>query len=470
MHTMAIHSKHPVSAPPAPPVREKTAHLLLRGWCAAVLLFAIGGTTWVNAFGEMLTGVVTVATGVVSAVLWVVLRPPAPYRRLPWYALAYVAWAALSILWSAWPATSALTWLLLAITTFQGLFIAACLSWRDIVRALASALKWILALSLIFELWVSIFLQGPLLPGWQLPAPGVDYDPIVYWSRDNLFDVDGRIQGLFGNANLLASVCALAIIVFAVRLAAGAPRRGWLIAWIVLAAFLLVHAGSATALVSLVAVAVALATVLLMRTAKRPGERTRYYVLYAVVGLGGGAAVWFGRDLLFGALGRGSDLTGREAIWSQVLERASQHPIVGWGFATPWLTSEPLFDRWIVDHGESVMQAHSMWLDAYLQLGVVGVVLLAVVYLALVWRAWFFAIDRPRYDLRPDRPYSALSLLPTLVAALLLVQGVSESNPLLAWGWLLVILFGFKMKLAPIVGVGPAEPETSPAPAGLRRR
>lgn len=464
MHTMAIRSKHPVSAPPAAPEREKTTHLLLRGWCVVVLLLAIGGAAWVNALGEVATGVVVVGSGMLSAVLWALIRPPVQVRRLPWLALAYVVWAATSLLWSAWPATSALTLLLLAITTFQGMFVAAVLSWRDVVRTLASALKWALGLSILFELGVSVFVQAPLLPGWQLKQPGAEYDPIVFWSRDNLFD-GGRIQGVFGNANLLAAVAVLAIVVFAVRWAAGAPRRGWLVAWTVLAAFLLVRADSATAYLSAAAVVVVLGTVLLMRTARRPGERTRYYVLYLAVAVGGGAIVWFGRDLVFGLLGRGADLTGREDIWAQVWERASQHPVVGWGFATPWLPWDPSFDGWIVDHGETVMQAHSMWLDAFLQLGGVGVVLLALAYLAFVWRAWFFAVDRPRYDLEADRPYSHLTLLPTLVATLLLVQGVSESNPLLGWGWMLVVAFAYKIKQAPLVGVGPAEqgpPETMP--------
>ena len=140
-----------------------------------------------------------------------------------------------------------------------------------------------------------------------------------------------------------------------------------------------------------------------------------------------------------------------------MLARADQHPLVGWGFSTPWIASEPLIDGWIVDHGQTVVQAHSMWLDVYLQLGGVGVVLLALVFLAYVWRSWFFAVDRPRWDLRADRPYSPLTLLPTLIGGLLVVQGLTESAPLLLWGWMFVVLFGSKIKQSPLVGVGPAE-------------
>ncbi|MBQ9916635.1 MAG: O-antigen ligase family protein [Microbacterium sp.] len=451
---MAMHTSHPVSALPTAPPRETTGHLLLRAWCVFVLFLALGGVGVINAVGPTVAGVVVVASALVSAVVWIVVRPPIAVRRLPFLAFGYVAWAGLSILWSAWPAASVLTWLLLAVTTFQGLFVGAVLTWRDVVGAVASAAKWVVGLSLLFELAVSIFVQGPILPGFV--RPGGRMDPIVYWSRDNLFD-GGRIQGIFGNANLLGAAMLLAIIVFAIRYAARAPRRSLLWGWIAIAAFLLVRAGSATTVVAAAFVVLVLATVLVMRTARRPGERTRWYVLYALVGVGGGAALWFGRDSVFGALGRDADLTGREGIWADVLARADQHPFLGWGFSTPWISSEPLIDGWIVDHGQTVVQAHSMWLDAYFQLGGVGVVLLALVFLAYVWRSWFFAIDRPRWDLRADRPYSPLTLLPTLVGALLVVQGLTESTPLLLWGWMLVVLFGSKIKQSPLLGVGPAE-------------
>jgi len=104
-----------------------------------------------------------------------------------------------------------------------------------------------------------------------------------------------------------------------------------------------------------------------------------------------------------------------------------------------------------------VMQAHNMWLDVALQLGGVGVLLIALALLAFVWRSWFFAVDRPRWDLVADRPYTALTLLPSLVATVLLVQGIAESAPLLNWGWLLIVMFAFKIKQAPLVGRGPSE-------------
>lgn len=450
---MAVYSKHPASAPPAPPVREKTGHLMLRGWCIFVMFTALSGTAWVHAFGELTAAVVTIGGGILSVVLWIVIRPPVQWRRLPWFVVAFVALATLSLLWSAWPQTTALTLLLLWITTIQALFIGSVLTWRELVRAAASALKWVIALSILFELGVSLFVQAPILPGFEV---GAAEDPIEYWSRDNLFD-GGRLQGIMGNANLLGPVALLAIIVFGIRIALRAPRRGLLWVWIALSAYLFVRASSATAYVAAAGVVVVLATVLLMRTARRPHERTKYYVGYALVGLGGLAALYFLRDTIFSALGRSADLTGREDIWDKVLARAAERPWFGWGYATPWAPWDPAFDGWIIDHGQTVLQAHNMWVDIRMQLGIVGVVITAMVYLAFVWRSWFFAVDRPRWDLRDDRPYSPITLLPTLVGAIVLVQGLAESSPLMLWGWMFVVMLGAKIKQSPHVGVGPAE-------------
>lgn len=426
---------------------------MLRGWCIFVMFMALSGTAWVHAFGELSAAVITIAGGLLSVALWIVIRPPVAWRRLPWFVVAFVALATLSLLWSAWPQTTALTLLLLWITTTQALFIGNVLTWRELVRAAASALKWVLALSILFELWVAVFVQAPVLPGFEVATAA---DPIEYWSRNNLFE-GGRLQGIMGNANLLGPVALLAIIVFGIRIALRAPRRGLLWAWIGLSAYLFYRASSATAYVAAAAVVVVLATVLLMRRARRPHERTKYYVAYAVVGLGGLAALYFLRDSIFAALGRSADLTGREDIWDAVLERAGERPWLGWGYATPWAPWDPAFDGWIIDHGQTVLQAHNMWVDIRMQLGIVGVVVTAFVYLAFVWRSWFFAVDRPRWDLRDDRPYSPITLLPTLIGAIVLVQGLAESSPLLLWGWMFVVMLGAKIKQSPHVGVGPAE-------------
>jgi len=453
---MAMHTNHPVSAPPAAPVRETTGHLLLRAWCVFLVTVALVGEGLVRAVGAPITGAIVVVSTVVSLAIWASVRPPLLVSRLPWLAFAFVGWAVLSLAWSAWPAASVVTLSLLLSTTFHGLFVGTVLAWRDVVRVVASAAKWAVAISLLFELVVAVAVRHPVTSG------------DVVWSSGHLFD-GGPLQGIAGDPDQLAAVMLVALIAFGVRYAARAPRRGLLLAWMVVAGFLFVRSESATGVVSALFVALVLGTVLVMRTARRPGERTRWYVLYAVVGLGGAALLWLWREPVSIALGRAADLAGRERVWSAVLTRADQHPFVGWGFSSPWLAGAPLVDGAMTDGGVAIAQAHNVWLDAFLQLGAVGVVLLALVFFAYLWRSWFFAVDRPRWDLRSDRPYSPLTLVPTLIGALLVVQGVVDSGPLVAWGWLFVVLFGAKIKQAPLVGVGPAEQSLSIERGELQR-
>ena len=141
----------------------------------------------------------------------------------------------------------------------------------------------------------------------------------------------------------------------------------------------------------------------------------------------------------------------------QVAGPAAERPGAGRGYSKPWVPWEARIDGWIIDHDQTVMQAHSMWVDVFFQLGVIGLLLIGLASFAFVWRSWFFAVDRPRWDLRADRPYSALSLLPTLTGAVLLVQGFSDSNPLMLWGWMFVVMFAFKIKQSPHIGEGPIE-------------
>ncbi|MGM7697369.1 O-antigen ligase family protein [Microbacterium sp. A84] len=458
---MAQYTKHPVAAPPTAPERESTGHLLLRGYAIVVFFVAFAHTAIYNLVGQFGAGIVMILLTLAALAIGVPMlaraQPhPFPWRRLPWSALGYVCFAILSVAWSQWRGPTILTWLLLAAVTVNALLIAHAFSWHEIVRALASAFKWILGLSLALELWVSLALRGPLLPNFATLPTG-DLDPHWYWVRDNLLD-GGRIQGIVGNSNVLAIICLFAIVTFGVQWALHARWHTTLALWMLLAAFLMLRASSATTYVCAIAAAVVLAVALLIRRTRTPGARTRIYVTCgASVAVVVAAVIVFHKPL-FEALGRSADLTGRtDVIWTKVLERAATHPVFGNGFSSPWIPTDPSFDGWITDHGITVFHAHNMWLDVLMQLGVVGVLLMAAAYFGLLWRAWFFAADRPRWDLRADRPYSPLTLLPLLFTVILLVQGLAESTPIMLWGWLMLVLFSFKIKSVPLVGVGLSE-------------
>ncbi len=456
---MAQYTKHPAAPLPAAPARETTGHLMVRGLSILALFCVFAHTAVYNLLGPIGAGVVMVVMTLAMLGVWIpaiARQQPTrfPWRRLPWTALGYAALALISILWSRWPGSTALTWVLLAAVTVTAVFVATMLTWQEIIRALSTVMKFILALSLLIELWVALVLRHPILPNFY-DAPD-DIDPHLYWVRGNLFD-GGRIQGIVGNAHTLAMMCLFALIVFGVLFAARARRRGALVVWAALAVVLLAKAASATVYLSALVVLVVLGAALLARAATTPRARRNVYLGAAAVAVAGLAAAWLLRDTLLDVLGKGSDLTGRIEIWDAVWARAIERPILGNGFSSPWVPWDPAFDGWILNHGLTVFHAHNMWLDVFLQLGAVGVILMAIAWFALLWRSWFFAVDRPRWDLDAQRPYSPIALAPLLLVAVLLVEGLAESAPIMLWGWLLLVMLSFKIKSVPLVGVGLSE-------------
>lgn len=430
---------------------------MVRAYSVLSLFCIFAHTAVYNLVGPVGSGILLTILTAGALAIWVpavVAQRPTrfPWRRLPWAALGYAALALVSTLWSRWPTATLLTWSLLAAITVTALLIATMLTWQEIARALSTVLKLILGLSLAIELWVALVIRHPLLPNF-VDLPDGKVDPHLYWVRGNLFD-GGRIQGVVGNAHTLAMMCLFALIVFGVLYATQVRRRTMLIVWAALAVVLLVKAASATVYLSIAVVVAVLIAALVARVTRRRGL---LYLGFGVVAAVGVTAAVLLRDSLLALLGKGSDLTGRIEIWQAVWDRAITRPVLGNGFSSPWVPWDPAFDGWILNHGLSVFHAHDMWLDVFLQLGVVGVVLMAVAWLALTWRAWFFAVDRPRWDLDAERPYSPLSLLPVLLAAVLLVEGLAESAPIMLWGWLLLILLSFKMKAVPLIGVGVGE-------------
>ncbi|MBT2475316.1 O-antigen ligase family protein [Microbacterium sp. ISL-103] len=458
---MAQYTKHPVKAPPTAPERESTGHLMLRGYIILVLFTTFAHSAVYNFVGEIGSVVALVAFLIATLAIGVPMisrRRPHPFawRRLPWAATAYTVLALVSVAWSQWRGATIITWVLLATVTVNALFIVHVLTWHEIVRALASAFKWILGLSLAVELWVALVVHRPILPNFFVRPDG-ETNPHWYWVRGNLLD-GGRIQGIVGNSNLLAIISLFALLTFGILFVARARWRTTLALWALLAAYFMVRAGSATAYACAAAAALVLVVALLMRRATTPALRTRLYVVFIGGTAVAAAAVWLLREPLFALLGRSADLTGRsDKIWDKVLERAAEHPIFGNGFSSPWVPFDPAFAGWIEDHGITVFHAHNMWLDVLMQLGVVGVVLIALAYGGLLWRSWFFAVDRPRWDLKADRAYSPLTLLPSLFTVVLLIQGLTESTPIMLWGWMLLVLLSFKIKAVPLVGVGERE-------------
>jgi O-antigen ligase len=318
---------------------------------------------------------------------------------------------------------------------------------RQLIKVLGNALRWIIGLSMLFELFVALVLRHPLLPVARVA--GVDYHqkhlPVpFYWSRGLLFH-GGQIQGIVGNGDLLAMVVLVGLIVFAIQRAEGLSRPFWGTFWIVLAGVELVLARSSTVWVATIATAVMLCFAM---WARRVGQRGRGRVyltgtLVIVATVGGILAAWDEFTALFN---KTPTLTGRTDIWAQVIPLAQEHTWFGWGWLGYWVPWAKPFDGLAIRNGVEYLQAHNAWIDIWLQLGIVGVVVLALLAITTLGRAWFLAVDRPMTDATTSHAYSAIALLPLLVFTAQLVQSIAESRMLIESGFAMLVLWSVTTK------------------------
>ena len=430
----------PVVAPSTTIPLRRAPHL----WAGVVLFIAFTAPGWAAAFGApAAAGAGVIACAGVAVIAVRVIRAP-QWRALPWTALAFTGWAAASIAWSRWPETTALTWTLLGATTLVAIALAAMLTWRQLVSALAWALAAVMGLSVAFEAWAALVVGGPV---------GIEFAPVDattersdIWTNAQLF-TGGRLDGIVGNANLLAMLALLAVVVLSIHLAIERRHRGLFGVTLAVSAYLLVRTESATAFIATIALAVALVILLAARMARTAAGRLRVYLAAATVGAFAAGLAWVLRRSILSFLGRDGDLTDRTEIWDLVFSRGAAQPVVGNGFATPWIPWDPAFSDWIVmPRGLHIIQAHSVWVDVWFQLGVVGVVVLAALYALFVWRTWVFAVRHHRWQRRDDRVTATVSLLPVAVGVIVVIQGITESSPLLLWGWMLTVLFLAKLQ------------------------
>jgi len=205
---------------------------------------------------------------------------------------------------------------------------------------------------------------------------------------------DGVVMwtGVTTQKNTLGALCALSVILIVIgrfRKADAAPRSARLQRYadfvvLLMAVFLLRgaeegnYSATATA-VTILGVGIALWMLPRRRGGALIAANLRTVAVVATVAY---LAFW-NAITTTGAtmLGRRPDLTGRSVeIWPLVLKEAAKHPILGSGYGGVWGLDGEL------SRTLGLEQAHNGYLDVYLQLGVVGCVLLALFLLEVCGR------------------------------------------------------------------------------------
>jgi len=402
-----------------------------RRWLAVIGLFTLtAGDLWRYLFTWWGWGAIVVV--LMTLVIIELVRLRVDLRRLPFTLIAFLALVLLSVIWSDYRVATLAGIALTFITTAFAIYLTTAFDMETFLRAFGVALRWILGLSLLFELVVAAFIRRPVLPFW------VDYSHLTkipqayYWSRDLLFH-GGQIQGIQGNSNLLALVALFGLIVFAVQWIAGAASRAWLGFWGIVAIATLALTRSSTVLIALAVVILVGAFLLLVR---RASGRRRWlvYGAGAVVALAVAGVALFARAPILALLSKSSDLTGRAEIWNTVIALANERPAAGWGWVSYWAPWVEPFKDLVVIKGVTYYQAHDAWIDIYLQLGIIGLIVFGLLVLTTLVRSWILALDAGQGRV------PLASIFPLLIVVALIVHSVAESRLLIEIGFALLVV------------------------------
>lgn len=401
---------------------SQTRRTVLATW---ILVNASCGDAVRNVIGYPAWGALVVATFVWVAVELVLLRVR-PWR-LPVPLVAFAALALVSAAWAFSPLWS-LVGTVVLLGTIASAILVASLPYRTILDIAHWVMQGLVAGSLLFELWVALVLRRPLIPLWADYPPDVSAE--LHWSSGAIL-AGGRISGLMGNANLLAMVALFAIVIAGCRAAAGLDRA-WP-AWIALPLVAMALTRSATVLFATAMVAV-LAFLVIAWVRWRGAVFYRVFAIATSVGLVCVGLIVGNWQEVTDFLGRDADMTGRFDIWQRVIDLGLTSPVVGVGYVGYWIPWVPPFDRLGELHGMVYLQAHDVWLDVFMQLGIVGV----LVWAAIQYRAVSNCLGA-LYRAAPGT--HALHAIPLLLWVALFVQGLAESRPWIEIGMLLLTIF-----------------------------
>ncbi len=269
------------------------------------------------------------------------------------------AWAVVSTLWSQDP-----------LLTLR----------RSLPFALAAALGVLLALRftpqrllLLLQVTFLVLACGTAIVALGFPAIGLDAST----------GHGGDWQGVFtqknacGRAMVFAVAAALcsarysvfsvaAVLVFGAELLLSGSRGAWLLG------------------------AVLAACLLLFRASCRLTQKARTALLaFSALGSAGVAAVAVLRFATLAALlHRDPTLTGRTAIWHQVWISILHRPLLGYGFAAFWRGAQGASWDIVVALKFVLFHAHNGFLEIWLELGAVGLLLFAGGFVRAAWLLW----------------------------------------------------------------------------------
>ena len=332
---------------------------------------------------------------------------------LPISLAVFIAWCAVSYFWSYYPKATLIGIASQLSFAVLALAVSATRDTIQLIRAIGDVLRVYLATSLVLEIIAGVLIDGP-----------IEFLGI----RGNLVTGSG-IQGLFGSRNAFMLVALIALVTFIIEWRTKSVTRevaGWSIFGAALCVLLAASpVGFVTALVVLV-IAWLLFALRKMESSVRRGTEI---AAASVAGLGLIIA-WALRGRILESLSSSEVLQYRLSLWTEELRLAAMKPLEGWGWVGLWPRKTQPFTVMNSGSGDIHNSGLNIFLDTWLQVGIVGLALLVILLGFAYGRSWSLATSKK----------SEIYLWSPLVLSVLIVSGLAESTALTEWGWVFVVL------------------------------
>ena len=335
------------------------------------------------------------------------------YARYLWI-LAFTVFACLSMFWSAAPGVTLRTGIQYFSHVVCALIAMRTIDIRTLTRGMIAGVTIVLVYSLLFGVY--------------------HYDPL-----DGTFS----FVGAFASKNQLGFYASLGIYFAFAALFILGERGLWTGATGVagaLSAYSLLASQSATSVITGGAV-IGLCVGMRAIIALRPSSRKGLFLGVAAFGAVASVAMVYGGgvDLILGAFGKDSTLTGRTYLWQQGMEAAAASPIIGIGYQAYWVQgfseAERLWEEFYIT-ARGGFHFHNTFIEAAVETGLIGLVLLTMVLVTAV-------LGQLKRVLSEDRDPESMVLFG--VATLLLIRAFVEidiMNPYHVGSFLLYFIAG----------------------------
>ncbi|MEO0686388.1 MAG: O-antigen ligase family protein, partial [Cyanobacteria bacterium J06649_11] len=339
-------------------------------------------------------------------------------EKFLWILLAI---AIASPLWSDTPILTQENLMPLVRVTVFGVYLATCHSLRDQLQMFTLMFAVALLLSLVF---------GLLLPSYGVMGRGfvANIEDVVH---------SGAWRGIYVHKNDLGNIMSLSAITFFLN--ANASSRYRKIMWIgfAIAMAVIFASQSSTALVVVLVVVVLTPFYKALRW-----NYTKALPFFIITILIGGVLALLSvnsAEMILTSLGRDTTLTGRTEIWPIVFNKIQERPWLGYGYETFWYGEwgGETADVWRqLGGGFEPVHAHNGFLDLYLGLGLIGLVVFGISLIRNSLSALFWA----------RHVQGAEGFLPLLYLTALILMNLSESRFMIgSIHWLIYVTITISM-------------------------